>query len=192
MSSAHRPLDPRSGLVLDTHELGRRAGAMKEIHATVEAPDDLSISVIGVPPKSPIELDLRLESVVEGVLVTGTAVVQLEGECVRCLTEIADETEIDVLELFVYPDREAEEDEASRLVGDLIDLEPLVRDAVVLDLPFQPLCKDNCAGLCVTCGADLNEHPDHTHEAPVDPRWERLTSVEVQSRIYNVSGPFGG
>lgn len=189
MSSARRPLDPRPGLVLDTHELGRRAGAMKEIRTTVEAPADLSISVIGVPPKSPIELDLRLESVVEGVLVSGTAVVQLEGECVRCLTEIFDETEIDVLELFVYPDREVEEDEASRLVGDLIDLEPLVRDAVVLDLPFQPLCQDNCAGLCATCGADLNQNPNHGHETPIDPRWERLSSSEVHSRIYNVSGP---
>ena len=74
MSSPHRPLDPRSGLVLDTHELGRRAGAMKLIRTTVEAPADLGIAVIGVPPGSPIELDLRLESVVEGVLVSGTAI----------------------------------------------------------------------------------------------------------------------
>jgi uncharacterized protein len=195
MSSPHRPLDTRSGLVLDTHELGRRAGAMKEIHTTVAAPPDLGIAVIAVPAKSPIELDLRLESVVEGVLVTGTALVQLEGECVRCLTEISDETEIDVMELFVYPGSEATEDEASRLVGDLLDLEPLVRDAVVLDLPFQPLCTDNCAGLCVTCGADLNKQPDHGHEAPIDSRWERLTSLDmqgqehVQGQEYNVSGP---
>jgi uncharacterized protein len=190
MSSPHRPLDTRSGLVLDTHDLGRRAGAMKEIHTTVEAPADLGIAVIEVPAKSPIELDLRLESVVEGVLVTGTALVQLQGECVRCLTEISDETQIDVMELFVYPGSEATEDEASRLVGDLIDLEPLVRDAVVLDLPFQPLCTDDCAGLCVTCGADLNNQPDHAHETPVDPRWERLTSLEVHGQgSYNVSGP---
>ena len=66
MSSPHRSLDPRSGLVLDTHELGRRAGAMKVVRATVEAPADLGIAVVGVPPGSPVELDLRLESVVEG------------------------------------------------------------------------------------------------------------------------------
>lgn len=190
MSSQHRPLDTRSGLVLDTHELGRRAGAMKQIHTTVEAPADLGIAVISVPPKSPIELDLRLESVVEGVLVTGTALVQLDGECVRCLTDISDELEIDVMELFVHPGSEATDDEASRLVGDLIDLEPLVRDAVVLDLPFQPLCRDDCAGLCVTCGADLNDDPGHSHEAPVDPRWERLASLDAQSeKTYNVNGP---
>ena len=181
MSSPHRPLDTRSGLVLDTRELGRRAGAMKKVHTSVEAPLDLGIAVVGVPEGSPIELDLRLESVVEGVLVTGTATVQLKGECVRCLTEISDVMEIDVMELFVHPGSEATEDEASRMVGDLIDLEPLVRDAVVLDLPFQPLCRDDCAGLCATCGVDLNTDPGHRHEAPIDPRWERLTSLDAQS-----------
>ena len=190
MRSPHRPLDPRSGLVIDTHELGRRAGALKEIHSSVKAPPDVGIAVVGVPEGSPVELDLRLESAVEGVLVTGTAQVQLKGECVRCLTGISDEMEIEVMELFVYPESEATEDEASRLVGDLIDLEPLVRDAVVLDLPFQPLCRDDCAGLCVTCGADLNSDPDHHHEKPIDPRWERLTVLDGQSaKSYNVGGP---
>ena len=66
MSSSHRPLDFRSGLVLDTRDLGRRAGAMKLVRTTVEAPADLGIDVIGVPPGSPVRLDLRLESVVEG------------------------------------------------------------------------------------------------------------------------------
>jgi DUF177 domain-containing protein len=179
MSSAHRPMDVRSGLVLDTRELGRRAGAMKEVSTTVDAPGDLGIAVIGVPVGSPIELDLRLESVVEGVLVTGTAAVQLRGECVRCLVEIEDEM-----------DSEATEDEASQMVGDLIDLEPLVRDAVVLDLPFQPLCRDDCAGLCVVCGADLNVDPGHSHEKPIDPRWERLTSLDAHGdKTYNVSSP---
>src|SRR5512132_3885272 len=135
MSSPHRPLDPRSGLVLDTHELGRRAGAMKLVRTTVEAPADLGIAVIGVPPGSPIELDLRLESVVEGVLVSGTASVQVRGECVRCLGEVSDQLEVDIQELYVYAGVERDDDLASRLEGDLIDLEPLLRDEVVLDLP---------------------------------------------------------
>ncbi len=190
MRSPHRPSDPRSGLVLDTHELGRRAGAMKSIDTSVEAPRDLGIAVISVPPRSPIKLDLRLESVVEGVLVTGTAVVQLDGECVRCLTEISDEMEIDVQELFVYPESEATEDEASRLVGDLIDLESLIRDAVVLDLPFQPLCRDDCQGLCVECGVDLNGEAGHRHEQTIDPRWKILTSLDGPSgKSYNVVSP---
>ena len=186
MSSPHRPLDHRSGLVLDTRELGRRAGGMKVVRTSVEAPADLGIAVIGVPPGSPVELDLRLESVVEGVLVSGTATVQLRGECVRCLGEVSEELEIDVQELFVYPESDATDDEASRLEGDLVDLEPLLRDGGVLDLPFRPLCRDDCEGLCITCGANLNADPDHGHDAPVDPRWSALADLagdgETQER----------
>lgn len=190
MSSPHRSLDPRSGLVLDTHELGRRAGAMKVVRATVEAPADLGIAVIGVPPGSPVELDLRLESVVEGVLVSGTATVQLRGECVRCLGPISDELEVEIQELYVYPGVEPDNDLASRLEGDLIDLEPLLRDAVVLDLPFQPLCREDCAGLCVECGANLNESPDHHHGQDLDPRWAALRTLEGKGgKSYDVLQP---
>ena len=182
MSSPHRPLNPRSGLVLDTHELGRRAGAMKVVRASVEAPADLGISVIEVPRGSPVELDLRLESVVEGVLVSGSATVEVRGECVRCLGEIFDELEVGIQELYVYPGVELDDDLASRLEGGLIDLEPLLRDAVVPDLPFQPLCRDDCSGLCVECGANLNSDPDHRHEARLDPRWEGLRGLEGRGR----------
>jgi uncharacterized protein len=193
MSSPHRPMDPRSGLVLDTHELGRRAGAMKVLRTSVEAPADLGIAVIGVPPGSPVELDLRLESVVEGVLVTGTATVQLRGECVRCLGPISDELEVEIQELYVYPGVELDNDLASRLQGDLIDLEPVLRDAVVLDLPFQPLCRDDCAGLCVECGANLNENPNHRHESDLDPRWAALRGLEAGGgESYDVVEPAPG
>jgi uncharacterized protein len=178
MSSPHRPLDHRSGLVLDTRELGRRAGAMKVVHTSVEAPANLGIDVIGVPPGSPVDLDVRLESVVEGVLVTGTATVGVAGECVRCLVPISDELEVEIQELFVHPSSEVNDDEASRLQGDLIDLEPLLRDEVVLDLPFQPLCREDCAGLCTVCGVNLNDHPDHEHDVVGDPRWEALRGLE--------------
>jgi uncharacterized protein len=187
MSSSHRPLDFRSGLVLDTHDLGRRAGAMKLVRTTVEAPADLGTEVIGVPRGSLVQLDLRLESVVEGVLVTGTATVALRGECVRCLGGIAGEQQIDVQELYVYPGSDATEEEASRLEGDLLDLEPLLRDDLVLDLPFQPLCREECLGLCVECGANLNSEPDHAHETATDPRWEKLRALEgVNSKSYDV------
>jgi uncharacterized protein len=151
---------------------------MKVVRATVPAPADLGIAVIGVPPGSPVELDLRLESVIEGVLVTGTATVELRGECVRCLGEVSEQLEVDIQELFVHPESDATEEEASRLEGDLLDLEPLLRDGVVLDLPFQPLCREDCQGLCAECGANLNDDPDHTHEAALDPRWEKLRRLE--------------
>ena len=182
MSSPHRPLNPRSGLVVDTHGLGRRAGAMKVIRTSIEAPADLRIGVIGVPLGSPVELDIRLESVVEGVLVSGSATVEVRGECVRCLGDMSDELEVGIQELYVYPGVEPDDDLASRLENDLIDLEPLLRDEVVLDLPFQPLCREDCSGLCVECGANLNNDPAHRHEARLDPRWEALRGLEGGGR----------
>lgn len=173
----HR-LDSRSPLVLEIHELNRRAGTMKEIHRTVEAPADLGIDMIGVPQGSDIDLDLRLESVVEGVLVTGTAEVTLAGECARCLVKFEDDESYDLQELYFYPEKEADED-ASRIQDDTIDLDPALRDAVVLDLPFSPLCRDDCLGLCSECGAVLNDDPDHSHGEVIDSRWEGLTTLDV-------------
>ncbi|WP_181310851.1 YceD family protein [Nocardioides campestrisoli] len=177
-------LDPRAPLVLDTRELGRRPGSQQEVVRSVEAPAELGIEVLRVPEGSPVELDLRLEAVMEGVLVTGTAHAVLEGECVRCLEPIRDEVSVDFQELFVYDDvrhdqsDEELDDEASKLEGDLLDLEPLLRDAVVLALPFQPLCQDDCPGLCVECGARLADDPDHGHDEPVDPRWAGLAALK--------------
>lgn len=174
MSPSERPLDRRSPLVLDTHDLGRRAGAMKEIVTDVPAPDGMGSDVIGVPPASPIALELRLESVVEGVLVSGTATVTVAGECGRCLEPIEQELVIDVQELYLYPGMEPDDTDASRMEGEVLDLEPLIRDEVVLELPFMPLCQEDCAGLCPTCGANLNADPEHTHGDVIDPRWGDL------------------
>ena len=173
-------LDPRAPLVLDTRELGRRPGSQREVVRSVPAPADLGIEVLRVPEGAPVEVDLRIEAVMEGVLVTGTARAGLEGECVRCLGSISDELEVDLQELYVYDDRDHdpdEDDEVSMLQDDLLDLEPLLRDAVVLALPFQPLCQPDCPGLCVECGARLADDPDHGHEEPVDPRWAALTGL---------------
>jgi uncharacterized protein len=118
----------------------------------------------------------------EGVLVTGTARAGLEGECVRCLEPVHDDVVADFQELFVYDDSQTdddENDETSRLEGDLLDLEPLLRDAVVLTLPFQPLCREDCPGLCVECGARLADDPGHQHEEAVDPRWAALRGLDV-------------
>jgi uncharacterized protein len=166
--------------VLDTRELGRRPGSQREVSRTVPAPADLGIEVLRVPEGEPVELDLRIEAVMEGVLVTGTATAALEGECVRCLEPITDELSARFQELFVYDDHgiPGEDDEVSMLEGDLLDLEPLLRDAVVLALPFQPLCEDDCPGLCTECGARLADDPGHTHEEPIDPRWAKLAKLE--------------
>ena len=166
--------------MLDTHELSRRAGSQREVTFLAPAPVDLGIDVIGVPEGDPIQFDLRLESVVEGVLVTGTAQGRLVGECARCLVDIEDEFLADVQELYVYPESDAEPDEASRMEGDLIDLEPVLRDQVVLALPFQPLCTDDCPGLCPECGVRLADEPGHDHGAASDPRWAALSGLLPQ------------
>jgi uncharacterized protein len=150
------------------------------VSRTVQAPADLGIEVLSVPEGSPVELDLRLEAVMEGVLVTGTARAGLDGECARCLEPITDEIEVRFQELFVYDDLDVDPDEeleVSMLQADLVDLEPLLRDAVVLALPFHPLCQDDCPGLCPECGARLADDPDHGHDAPVDPRWAALSGL---------------
>lgn len=150
---------------------------------TVPAPEDLGTDVIGIPTGSDLDLDLRLEAVMEGVLVSGTVRGRASGECVRCLDVIDQEVEVDVQELFTYPERvraaEVEgddEDEVRELVGDLIDFEPALRDAVVPALPFQPVCQADCPGLCSECGARLADDPGHAHDV-VDPRWSALTRM---------------
>ena len=185
-------LDPRAPLVLDTRELGRRPGSERKVSLTAPAPADLGIEVLHVPEGSPIEFDIRLEAVVEGVLVTGTAEAVLVGECVRCLEEIRREITADFQELFVYDgeeQRDAEDEETSRLEGDLVDLEPLLRDAVVLALPFQPVCRDDCPGLCAECGARLADDPGHGHEEAVDPRWAALQELGLRDARQDSEGP---
>jgi uncharacterized protein len=172
-------IDPRSPLVLHTHELGRRPGSMQVQELTVPAPADLGVELLGVPNGSPVELQLRLEAVMEGVLATGEARVTVAGECARCLEPFEDDLEVAFQELYVYPESDAEEDEASRLVEDYLDLEPVLRDSVVLALPFQPVCSPDCPGLCPDCGARLADDPEHTHVAEVDPRWAALSALKT-------------
>ena len=178
-------LDPRSPLVFDTVALGRRAGSMVQVQRTVEAPADLGTDVIAVPQGQPVELDLRLESVVEGVLVTGSVRATATGACVRCLEPVSLPVDVPFQELFAYADRaehhrevgaEDDQTEEYQLVGDLIDLEPVLRDAVVPSLPFQPVCREDCPGLCSQCGTPLADDPDHQHEV-IDPRWGALQAL---------------
>jgi uncharacterized protein len=174
-------LDPRSPLVLDTRELGRRPGSMKRLRRPVPVPGDLGLELVRVPEGATVDLDLRLESVMEGVLASGTARVPVSGECGRCLGRIDDALTVEFQELYAYPDSPTDdttdEDEVSRLHGDLLDLEPVLRDAVVLALPTNPLCRDDCPGLCPGCGTRWDVlPPDHTHEQG-DPRWAALEQL---------------
>ena len=169
---------------------------MEQVQRTVEAPSDLGTDVIAVPHGSPVELDLRLESVVEGVLVTGSARATATGACVRCLDPVDLPVDARFQELFAYADRAAhhrevgadDEAEGHTLDGDLFDLEPVLLDTVVPALPFQPVCRDDCPGLCSECGARLADDPDHHHDV-VDPRWSALSALAAEAGTTHSTTP---
>ena len=187
-------LSPRAPLVLDTHELDRRPGSTITIAREVPAPADLGTEVIGVTEGSALRLDLRLESVMEGVLVTGSVQGTAAGECIRCLTELEQDVDVNLVELYAYPgkrpDEDVEEDEVHELAGDLIDLEPVLRDAVVPALPFKPVCQPDCPGLCSQCGVRLADEPEHAHEI-VDQRWSALQGLALGQATDEDRGPTG-
>jgi uncharacterized protein len=167
-----------SPLRIDISRLGRRPGSMTSVTETVPSPARIGLDLVAIEKGAPVELDLRLESVSEGVLVTGTVWAPTAGQCTRCLSPITGEVEIYLTELFAYPDTvtesTTEEDEVGRIVDDYVDLEQVIVDAVGLELPLSPLCEDDCPGLCVECGVPLSTAaPDHHHDV-IDPRWAKL------------------
>lgn len=190
--TVERAAHPTSPLVLETHELGRRPGSSRPVTRTVPAPVDFGTAVIGIPEGAPVKLDLLLEAVMEGVLVSGTATGEAVGECVRCLDRVAIPVVVDVQELFAYPERaevsrevgdtEAEDVESILSHGELADLEPALRDSLVTALPFSPLCRPDCPGLCSECGARLADDPQHAHDV-TDPRWSALQSMFDPSNV---------
>ncbi len=171
------PLDPRAPLVIDTRELGRRPGSLRRVMRSVPAPPGLGLELVGVPPGAPVELSLRLEAVMEGVLVSGTVRAPVAGECGRCLDPVSGRVDVPLQELYAYPDRRGDPPDVWRLQGDLMDLEPALRDAVLLALPMTPRCRDDCPGLCPTCGDRLADAGrDHRHGV-ADPRWAGLVGI---------------
>jgi uncharacterized protein len=171
-------LDARAPLVLDTRDLPRSPGAMRAVERVVPAPEHLGLELIRIPVGAELTLRLRMESVSEGVLVSAEVQVPLEGECGRCLRGISDTLEVSFQELYAYEhsttDDTADEDEVGRMQGDLIDLEPELRDAVVLALPNHPLCRADCPGLCPECGVHLDDLPADHHHRETDARWAAL------------------
>ena len=171
----------RSPLVLDISRLGRRPGTMTTVRETVPSPSRMGLDLIAIQPGAGVDLDLRLESVSEGVLVTGTVHAPTRGECARCLTPISGEIEIELTELFAYPDSATEStteaDEVGHVIDDTVDLEQPIVDAVGLALPFAPVCAEDCPGLCPECGIALaSAGPDHRHDL-IDPRWAKLAAL---------------
>jgi uncharacterized protein len=180
--------------------LGRQAGSALTQTRIVPAPEDLHLELIGVPVGADVAVEVRFEAVSEGVLATGTAIAPLAGECARCLTPLTSSVTASFQELYLYADgrhdsrdrhdkhdRHDEQDEQGdegiiyHLDGDLLDLEPALRDAVVLALPMSPLCREDCPGLCAECGVPLADAgPGHRHDEATDPRWAALKQLGDQ------------
>lgn len=174
-------VDARSPLVLDVSRLGRRPGAMQEVRRTVPNPARIGLDLIAIEQDAPLDLDLRLESVSEGVLVTGTVHGPTRGECSRCLAPVTGDVDIELTELFAYPDSltesTTEDDEVGHVIDHTVNLEQPVIDAVGLALPFVPVCTEDCPGLCPDCGVPLaGAEPGHGHEK-IDPRWAKLAGL---------------
>ena len=169
-----------NSFLLNTHDLPRRAGEMKEYELDIQLDSPIGIDVIAVPVGI-LELDLRLESVAEGVLATGEFDVVAKGECIRCLDPIELELSRNFQELYAYTPNSDDPDELEEdqllMEGEVLNLEGPVRDAIVLALPINPVCDENCQGLCPECGVKWADLPDdHAHEV-VDARWAQLQGL---------------
>ena len=163
-------------LAVDVRELLRHPGAHR--HAALRAPlPDLATPAAAVPAGAPVTVDVEVESVVEGLLVSGTVGADLVLTCVRCLREVGDRLEVEVRELFAADPDEAEDEGYAVLADNRLPLDTMTRDALVLAFPQAPLCRPDCAGLCPRCGADLNEGDCGHREPEADPRWSALAEL---------------
>lgn len=172
-----------SRYIINTHELNRSAGNSKQYELIVDPVNDFTNGAVEINSPDQVKISFLLESVIDGILLTGTAVAIAAGECSRCLEAVRVEVSGELTDLYAYSDKDIQTDEADEvriLEGDLLDLEPAVRDALVLAMPLRPLCNDNCLGLCGQCGIRMDDQPDHAHEA-VDPRWARLTELKKEN-----------
>lgn len=153
---------------------------MKEYHLAFPAPDRIGIPLLAIETGTEIDIDLRAESVADGILITGEIESAASGECGRCLDPINEEIHQSFQELFLYESRisdnpDDDDEELFVMEGDEADIETAVRDAIILTMPLNPLCQQDCQGLCSECGEKWSSLPEgHSHQA-LDPRWKGLS-----------------
>lgn len=165
-----------SPLVVNVAELLREPGARKAVRAEARA-DEIDIVDYRIAADATIEVDAVLESSLDGIVVRGQIDAEWHDTCRRCARPVGGVAKLAVDELF---QQRPTGDEASPIVGEQLDLGPVVRDLVLLDTPVDPLCSDACAGLCPACGADLNEGPCGCSSAVADDRWGVLDTLRDQ------------
>jgi uncharacterized protein len=150
---------------------------MNELDIDITLTSPMGQGAATVPAGEVIELNLRLESVHEGILATGEVDSTAKAECSRCLEPLDLAVEVDFQELFAYS---LEQEDDFLVQDEKIDLEQAITDAVVLSLPFKPVCSQDCLGLCSECGMKLAEDPEHVHQAQIDSRWSELESFRKE------------
>ena len=161
-------------LKLQVGDLLKRVGAQRDVALSVAM--EMGAGVVKVSDATATALDLSVERIPEGLVVRGEITTRWEGPCARCLQETSGELFVGVDELF---EADPIAGETYPLDGEICDLEPLVRDAVLLDLPQRPLCRADCAGLCPSCGADRNIEMCECTLDESDPRWAALGSLKL-------------
>jgi uncharacterized protein len=167
---------------IDVRDLVGHPGQSREVRLD-EPVEGLTTVLAAVPEGTPVEADLLLESVVEGILVSGPLRGSMRLSCARCLKTFERPFDVAVHEMFI-PGRADDGDEYPLADdGVAIDIEPMVRDAVVLSMPFSPLCRPDCQGLCERCGGDRNLQECTCGPAPADPRWEALGNIRFDPEI---------
>ena len=162
---------------IPVHELTRRPGHNSEIQRSIDLDTAMGQGAASVPAGAVIELDLRLESIHEGVLATGEVSTTATSLCSRCLEPMELLVEVDFQELFAYS---LDQEDDFLIQDEKINLEQAITDAVVLSLPFKPVCSEDCLGLCSECGLNFSQDPDHVHEVSIDSRWSGLESFRKE------------
>jgi len=164
----------RRAFLVNVAELLRRPGTTRDV--VFSAPvERLAVVDARIPEGTEVGVDLHLEALPDALTVTGTVAAPWEGTCRRCLEPAHGHVVAAVTELYSpHPDS----DEIWPLSGDQLDLYPLVCEALMLELPLAPLCRDDCAGLCPECGTNRNlADCGHGERAP-DRRWAALEGLE--------------
>lgn len=180
-------------------QVASRAGQSKPIDADFPAPGGIGDDVIGVDEGVPVHVTGSFDSIVDGLVFTAHLTAPVHAECTRCLRPLQRDWDVDVTAFFPYASAEdtakdhARDDEVEIIAGEeetedtyplfnngaFADLEALLRDTLVEALPLQPLCREDCRGLCPQCGVDLNEHPEHHHDM-TDIRFAALADLKAK------------
>lgn len=167
--------------VVDVRPLIGKPGSYRRVELTEPAGEGIATEVVAVAPGAPVAVEVLVESVREGILVSGTATTVAHAVCSRCLDPVDVPLAADLQELYAWSADEAEVDELGErgphLDGDLLDLRPAVRDDLILEMPLAPLCDPDCPGLCPRCGARLADEPGHAHDV-TDVRWAALSALK--------------